>query len=106
MWRVDESDLSGADQWDDVGQGTEKDREATTEFDMLDTLVDMLVLADECKESIAYKLGHHVGIQLDVALAVPVYIHVELDAFCYSLGDQDAIKSQWHGAEVNLCEVE
>lgn len=73
---------------------------------MLDTLVDMLVLADECEESTSYKLGHHIGIQLDVALAVPVYIHVELDAFCFSLGDQNAIESQGHGAEVNLCEVE
>ena len=106
MWRVDESDLGGTDQWDDVGQGTQKDREATTQFDMFDALVKMLALATEFTESIAYKFGHHVGIQLDVALAVPVHIHVELDAFCFSLGDQNAIESQGHSAEVNLCEVE
>jgi hypothetical protein len=42
VWRVDESDLSGADQWNNVGQRTQKDREATTEFDMFDTLIVVL----------------------------------------------------------------
>lgn len=87
MWWVDESDLRGTYQWDNVGQRTQEDREATTEFDMFDTLIETLGLANEYTESTAYKFGHHVGIQLDVTLAVPVHIHVELDAFCFSLGD-------------------
>jgi len=45
VWWVDESNLSGADEWDDVGQGTQKDREATAEFDMFDTLVETSALA-------------------------------------------------------------
>ena len=87
MWWVDESDLRGADQWDNVGQRTQKDREATTEFDMFDTLIETLDSANEFTKSTTYKFGHHVSIQLDVTLAIPVYIHVELDAFCFSLGD-------------------
>jgi len=79
--------LSGADEWNDIGQGTQKDTEATTEFDMFDTLIEILALANEFTVSTTYKLGDHVGVQFDVALAVPVYIHVELDAFCFSLGD-------------------
>jgi len=79
--------LSGADEWNDIGQGTQKDTEATTEFDMFDTLIEILALINECTASASYKFGYHVGVQLDVALAVPVYIHVQLDAFRFSLGD-------------------
>lgn len=86
-WWVDESDLSGANEWNDVGQGTQKDTEATAELDVFDTLLELLALAIECTASATYKFGYHVGIQLDVALTIPVYIHVELDAFCFSLGD-------------------
>jgi hypothetical protein len=42
VWWVDECDVSGADERDNVGQGTQKDREATTEFDMFDTLIVVL----------------------------------------------------------------
>jgi hypothetical protein len=42
VWWVDESNLSGADEWDNVGQGTQEDREATTEFDVFDALVAVL----------------------------------------------------------------
>ena len=73
---------------------------------MFDTLIEILDLANEPTKSTTYKFGHHVSIQLDVTLAVPVYIHVELDAFCFSLGDQNAIEAQWNSAEVNLREVE
>lgn len=40
MWWVDESDLRGSDQWDDVGERAQEDRETTTKFDVFDALVD------------------------------------------------------------------
>jgi len=38
MWGVDKGDLGGADQRNNVGQRTEENREAATEFGMLDAL--------------------------------------------------------------------
>jgi len=45
VWWVDESDLRGTDQRDNVGQRTQKNGETTTELDMFDTLGDKLAQA-------------------------------------------------------------
>jgi len=34
-----------------------------------------------------YNFGNHVSVQLNVTLAVPVQVHINLDAFGFSLGD-------------------
>lgn len=52
------------------------------------------------------KFRNHVRVQLDVTLAIPVNIHVELDALSLGFGDEDTVQFQRHGAKVDLGEVE
>lgn len=65
----------------------------------------MSAFACEYAGSGTYELGHHVRIQFNVALAIPVDVHVEFDALCLGFGDNNAIEFHRHGAEVDLSEM-
>jgi hypothetical protein len=61
MWWVDESNLGGADQGNDVGQRSQKNREAATKFDVFDTLVTC----------VSFRLGVCMIVNLQVRASCP-----------------------------------
>jgi hypothetical protein len=53
-----------------------------------------------------YKLRRHGSVQVNMTLAIPVGIQVDLDAIMRSLGDDDIGKHDRRGAEVELGEMQ
>lgn len=53
-----------------------------------------------------YNSRYHVSIQLNITLAVPIHIQVELDTIVSSLCDLDIGKHDWCGAKLNLGEMQ
>jgi hypothetical protein len=53
-----------------------------------------------------YKAGNHISIQLDIALAIPVNVHIKLDPIDFGLGDVDVAELDGNVPKVDLGEVE
>lgn len=53
-----------------------------------------------------HKLRHHISIQLDVQLSIPIDIHIELDPLRLGLRDDHIVKAERHLAQIEFGEVQ
>lgn len=60
----------------------------------------------EALADLTYKTGHHICIQLNITLAFPVDVHVQLDAIDFRLGDCHVGELDRHMSKVDLGEMQ
>lgn len=53
-----------------------------------------------------YQFGHHLAVQINVAVSLPVKIHIELDAIVLRFGDLHLGEPNRHIPKVKLGEVQ
>lgn len=97
---------SGTYEREDVGQGAKQDRESPAKLDVLDSLEWKLVSVETglAGEGKANNLGNHIPVKLNITLAIPVKIKIELDALVLGLVHINLGEVDGHGAEVDLLE--